>query len=147
MNSCSPFSGWWLFPLSSKPCHRAAKRIWITPSEWGFYGSTFITGPSRYLTCTYLTLFSYNVGQPSFNESNPAICFVIKELPGDSSKAVKLGFLAGLVPREKSMAFERILFRATRGNVFLRQTAVEDPVTDPVSGEKVLICVPLVYKI
>ncbi|CAI8585325.1 unnamed protein product [Vicia faba] len=59
-----------------------------------------------------------------------------QELPGDSSKAVKLGFLAGLVPREKSMAFERILFRATRGNVFLRQTAVEDPVTDPVSGEK-----------
>lgn len=40
------------------------------------------------------------------------------------------------------MAFERILFRATRGNVFLRQTAVEDPVTDPVSGEKVLTCVP-----
>ncbi|CAK8576596.1 unnamed protein product [Lathyrus sativus] len=59
-----------------------------------------------------------------------------QELSGDSSKAVKLGFLAGLVPREKSMAFERILFRATRGNVFLRQTAVEDPVTDPVSGEK-----------
>ncbi|XP_058730077.1 V-type proton ATPase subunit a3-like [Vicia villosa] len=59
-----------------------------------------------------------------------------QELPGDSSKAVKLGFLAGLVPREKSMAFERILFRATRGNVFLRQTTVEDPVTDPVSGEK-----------
>ena len=59
-----------------------------------------------------------------------------QELAGDSSKPVKLGFLAGLVPREKSMAFERILFRATRGNVFLRQTAVEDPVTDPVSGEK-----------
>ena len=55
----------------------------------------------------------------------------------DPSKQVKLGFLAGLVPREKSMAFERILFRATRGNVFLRQSAVEEPVTDPVSGEKV----------
>ncbi|RVW36588.1 V-type proton ATPase subunit a3 [Vitis vinifera] len=54
----------------------------------------------------------------------------------DLSKQVKLGFLAGLVPRVKSMAFERILFRATRGNVFLRQSAVEDPVTDPVSGEK-----------
>ncbi|KAK2381727.1 V-type proton ATPase subunit a3 [Trifolium repens] len=59
-----------------------------------------------------------------------------QELPGDSSKPVKLGFLAGLVPREKSVAFERILFRATRGNVFLRQTAVENPVADPVSGEK-----------
>ncbi|KAH1141474.1 hypothetical protein AAZX31_12G037600 [Glycine max] len=59
-----------------------------------------------------------------------------QELSIDSSKQVKLGFLAGLVPREKSMVFERILFRATRGNVFLRQATVEDPVTDPVSGEK-----------
>ncbi|WVZ02515.1 hypothetical protein V8G54_023321 [Vigna mungo] len=59
-----------------------------------------------------------------------------QELLGDSSKQVKLGFLAGLVPRDKSMVFERILFRATRGNVFLRQATVEHPVTDPVSGEK-----------
>ncbi|RDY01327.1 V-type proton ATPase subunit a3 [Mucuna pruriens] len=59
-----------------------------------------------------------------------------QELSGDSSKQVKLGFLAGLVLREKSMAFERILFRATRGNVFFRQATVEDPVIDPVSGEK-----------
>lgn len=51
---------------------------------------------------------------------------------------MKLGFITGLVPRDKSLAFERILFRATRGNVFLRQSAVEHPVTDPVSGEKVL---------
>lgn len=55
----------------------------------------------------------------------------------DSSKQVKLGFITGLVPRQKSMAFERILFRATRGNVFLREALVEDPVTDPISGEKV----------
>ncbi|XP_021286533.1 V-type proton ATPase subunit a3 [Herrania umbratica] len=54
----------------------------------------------------------------------------------DLSKQVKLGFITGLVPREKSMAFERILFRATRGNVFLKQVPVEDPVTDPVSREK-----------
>ncbi|XP_010555275.1 PREDICTED: V-type proton ATPase subunit a3-like [Tarenaya hassleriana] len=54
----------------------------------------------------------------------------------DSSKQVKLGFLTGLVPREKSMAFERILFRATRGNIFMRQSVAEEPVVDPVSGEK-----------
>ncbi|CAN6543998.1 unnamed protein product [Malus baccata var. baccata] len=60
-----------------------------------------------------------------------------QETSTDPSKQVKLGFLTGLVPREKSLAFERILFRATRGNVFLRQTTVENPVTDPVSGEKV----------
>lgn len=37
----------------------------------------------------------------------PAVCFVVKELSGDSSKQVKLGFLAGLVPREKSLVFLR----------------------------------------
>lgn len=35
------------------------------------------------------------------------------------------------------MAFERILFRATRGNVFLKQAALEEAVVDPSSGEKV----------
>ncbi|KAJ0087270.1 hypothetical protein Patl1_09235 [Pistacia atlantica] len=60
-----------------------------------------------------------------------------QEMITDPLKQVKLGFVSGLVPREKSMAFERILFRATRGNVFLKQSVVEDSVTDPVSGEKV----------
>lgn len=50
---------------------------------------------------------------------------------------MKLGFLTGLVSKEKAMAFERILFRATRGNVFLRQAPLEEPVVDPTSGQKV----------
>ncbi|XVE69801.1 hypothetical protein DITRI_Ditri10aG0020600 [Diplodiscus trichospermus] len=62
---------------------------------------------------------------------------VEQEMVTDPSKQVKLGFISGLVPREKSLAFERILFRATRGNVFLKQSVVEDPVADPASGEKV----------
>ena len=61
----------------------------------------------------------------------------MQETSTDPSKQVKLGFVAGVVPRGKSMAFERILFRATRGNVFLKQAVLEDPVIDPVSGEKV----------
>ncbi|KAG6761569.1 hypothetical protein POTOM_034797 [Populus tomentosa] len=60
-----------------------------------------------------------------------------KEILNESSKQVKLGFITGLVPKEKSMPFERIIFRATRGNVYIRQAAVEEPVVDPVSGEKV----------
>ncbi|XP_048571731.1 V-type proton ATPase subunit a3-like [Triticum urartu] len=55
----------------------------------------------------------------------------------DASKQVKLGSLSGLVPKEKAMAFERILFRTTRGNILLRQESVDEPVTDPQSGEKV----------
>lgn len=55
----------------------------------------------------------------------------------DPSKQIKLGFVSGLIPKEKTMAFERTLFRATRGNMFLKQAAVENLVTDPVSGDKV----------
>ncbi|KAK1427281.1 hypothetical protein QVD17_15964 [Tagetes erecta] len=60
-----------------------------------------------------------------------------QEMTTDISKQVKLGYVSGLVPREKSMAFERILFRTTRGNVFLKQNVVEEPVMDPVQGDKV----------
>lgn len=62
---------------------------------------------------------------------------LLEEQTTDPSKQVKLGFISGLVPKAKSMSFERILFRATRGNVYLKQAVVEHPVTDPVSGEKV----------
>ncbi|XWS21008.1 hypothetical protein CRYUN_Cryun30bG0018000 [Craigia yunnanensis] len=68
---------------------------------------------------------------------SPLLVELVSEMVTDPSKQVKLGFVSGLVPREKSLAFERILFRATKGNVFLKQSVVEDPVTDPASGEKV----------
>ncbi|KAG2409692.1 V-type proton ATPase subunit a3 [Vigna angularis] len=54
-----------------------------------------------------------------------------------STKQIKLGFISGLVSREKSVPFERILFRATRGNVFLKQTVVDHSVLDLSSEEKV----------
>lgn len=60
-----------------------------------------------------------------------------QEMLTEPSKQARLGFISGLVPKPKSIPFERILFRATRGNMFLKQSAVEQPVTDPVSGEKV----------
>ncbi|KAL4559400.1 hypothetical protein LXL04_031538 [Taraxacum kok-saghyz] len=60
-----------------------------------------------------------------------------QEMTTDISKQVKLGFVSGLVPRDKSVAFERILFRATRGNVFLKQDVVQQAVCDPVLGDKV----------
>ncbi|KAL1820792.1 hypothetical protein ACET3Z_015661 [Daucus carota] len=75
---------------------------------------------------------AYRVGDRSVD--SPLL--LEQEMSSDLSSHVKLGSVSGLVPREKSMAFEKILFRATRGNVFLKQAVVEDSVTDPVSGEK-----------
>jgi V-type H+-transporting ATPase subunit a len=49
-------------------------------------------------------------------------------------KSVQLGFVAGTIRVEKLQSFERLLFRATRGNVFLRSVGV-GLVEDPTSGE------------
>ena len=51
------------------------------------------------------------------------------------SKTVRLGFVAGVIQQEKLIAFERLLFRATRGNMFLKSTPVGS-VLDPTTGEK-----------
>jgi len=53
----------------------------------------------------------------------------------DTAKAVRLGFVAGIVEQAKLHSFERLLFRVTRGNMFLRTVEV-GTVTDPQSGEK-----------
>lgn len=50
-------------------------------------------------------------------------------------KAIRLGFVAGMIAQEKLTPFERLLFRATRGNMFLKSTSVGQ-VTDPTTSEK-----------
>lgn len=47
----------------------------------------------------------------------------------------RIGNIAGLVDIDKVYAFERLLFRATRGNMFLRTSPV-GMALDPTSGEK-----------
>lgn len=39
--------------------------------------------------------------------------------------------MAGVILRERLPAFERMLWRACRGNVFLRQAMIEDALEDP----------------
>lgn len=43
----------------------------------------------------------------------------------------RLGFVAGVIQRERIPAFERMLWRISRGNVFLRQVELEDALEDP----------------
>lgn len=42
-----------------------------------------------------------------------------------------LGFVAGVINRERVPGFERMLWRISRGNVFLRQAEIEKPLQDP----------------
>lgn len=46
---------------------------------------------------------------------------------------LKFRFVAGVILRERIPAFERMLWRACRGNVFLRQAEIETPLEDPVT--------------
>lgn len=45
--------------------------------------------------------------------------------------SVEYSFVAGVILRERIPAFERMLWRACRGNVFLRQAEIETPLEDP----------------
>lgn len=42
-------------------------------------------------------------------------------------------FVAGVILRERLPAFERMLWRACRGNVFLRQAEIDAALEDPVT--------------
>ncbi|CAD7084736.1 unnamed protein product [Hermetia illucens] len=48
-----------------------------------------------------------------------------------------LGFVAGVIKRERVFAFERMLWRISRGNVFLKTADISEPTKDPVTGHKV----------
>ncbi|XP_077475110.1 V-type proton ATPase 116 kDa subunit a isoform X3 [Stigmatopora argus] len=58
--------------------------------------------------------------------------------PNEVNRApLRLGFVAGVIGRERIPTFERMLWRVCRGNVFLRQAEIEDPLEDPTSGDQV----------
>ncbi|GCC36886.1 hypothetical protein chiPu_0015386 [Chiloscyllium punctatum] len=43
----------------------------------------------------------------------------------------RLGFITGVIRRERMAAFERLLWRACRGNVYMKQSEMEVPLEDP----------------
>lgn len=50
---------------------------------------------------------------------------------GQAQNRGRLGFVAGVIQREKVPGFERMLWRISRGNVFLRQSELGQPLEDP----------------
>ncbi|KAI4477264.1 hypothetical protein M0804_012854 [Polistes exclamans] len=56
--------------------------------------------------------------------------------PSASSRG-RLEFVAGVINRERVPTFERMLWRISRGNVFLRQAELEKPLEDPATGNKI----------
>ncbi|XP_025084481.1 V-type proton ATPase 116 kDa subunit a-like isoform X2 [Pomacea canaliculata] len=80
------------------------------------------------------TFFEEALHDPSLSDETAGL---LGEEPHRSSQALRLGFLAGVILRERIPAFERMLWRACRGNVFLRQAEIESPLEDPVTGDHV----------
>lgn len=62
---------------------------------------------------------------------------LISEEPANQVGRGRLGFVAGVVPRERVPAFERMLWRISRGNVFLRQAELDQPLEDPATGNEI----------
>ncbi|XP_036446478.1 V-type proton ATPase 116 kDa subunit a isoform X1 [Colossoma macropomum] len=58
---------------------------------------------------------------------------------------LRLGFVAGVIGRERIPTFERMLWRVCRGNVFLRQADIEDPLEDPATGDHVYKSVFIIF--
>jgi V-type H+-transporting ATPase subunit a len=59
---------------------------------------------------------------------------LISTIQDDTNQAQnrgRLGFVAGVIQRERVPGFERMLWRISRGNVFLRQSELDQPLEDP----------------
>ncbi|CAN1249448.1 V-type proton ATPase subunit a1 [Linum perenne] len=60
-----------------------------------------------------------------------------QEMRSGSSSQSAVRFISGIISRSKVLRFERMLFRATRGNMLFNQAMADEDTLDPVTNEMV----------
>ncbi|KAI5305254.1 hypothetical protein KEM56_004892 [Ascosphaera pollenicola] len=53
-----------------------------------------------------------------------------------SLSVMNIGFVAGVISRDRMGAFERILWRTLRGNLYMNQSEIPEPIIDPTTNEE-----------
>ncbi|KAJ1166216.1 hypothetical protein NDU88_006624 [Pleurodeles waltl] len=76
-----------------------------------------------------------NLPEDFFNEDTNSL-LELRTIP-TAAAAGKLGFIAGVIGRERMAAFERLLWRVCRGNIYLKYGELETALEDPVTKEEV----------
>lgn len=54
-----------------------------------------------------------------------------------SFSGMNIGFVAGVISRDRVGSFERILWRTLRGNLYMNQSEIPEPLVDPTTNEQV----------
>ncbi|KAH6959936.1 vacuolar ATP synthase 98 kDa subunit [Ilyonectria sp. MPI-CAGE-AT-0026] len=73
-------------------------------------------------------------------EQHNAAPDVERSFPG-----MRIDFVAGVISRDRVATFERILWRTLRGNLYMKQSEILEPLTDPTNNEAVKKNVFLIF--
>lgn len=65
--------------------------------------------------------------------------FILQEMRPGRPDQSGLRFISGIICNSKVLRFERMLFRATRGNMLFNQAPADEQIMDPLSTEMVLM--------
>lgn len=122
-------------------------------------GATFFSDAPRLTEAAYGTvgIMSSGVGPMSsiFGEGTGSTAVAPSNsrsaLAGDAEAGpappsnILLSYFAGVVAKSKVQSFERVLFRATRGNCFARFSDIPDPIIDPSTNDRIDKCAFMVF--
>lgn len=85
------------------------------------------------------------IHEPQGNDDMQALLGEEPQGAATTATATQLGFVTGVIARERVPSFERLLWRACRGNVFFKQAEIETPLEDPSTGDHVNKCVFIIF--